>query len=181
MVLARKGSAMIYVILFLEFFKVGLFAIGGGLVTLPFLFDLSEQYAWFSTKELADMVAISESTPGPIGVNMATYAGYHAAGLWGGIIATLGLVTPSVIVIVLLARLLDRYKLNQNVQNILSGIRPAVVALILFAGLEIAKMAIVDLKTVIMLAVWLMMIHFWKRSPIFYLILAAVVGLVFQV
>ena len=82
---------MIYLLLFYEFFKVGLFAIGGGLVTVPFLFDLSAKYSWFTTKELADMIAISESTPGPLGVNMATFGGFHAAGIWGGIIATLGL------------------------------------------------------------------------------------------
>ena len=97
---------MIYLLLFYEFFKIGLFAIGGGLVTVPFLFDLSASYGWFSAKELADMIAIAESTPGPLGVNMATYAGYNSAGLLGAVIATLGLVTPSVIVIILVAKLL---------------------------------------------------------------------------
>ncbi len=171
---------MIYLVLFLEFFKVGLFAVGGGLVTVPFLFDLAEKYSWFTTKELADMIAISESTPGPIGVNMATYAGFHAAGVGGGIIATLGLITPSVIIIVMIARLMDKYRCNTRVQDVLSGIRPAVVALILFAGLEIAKLAIVDAKTAIMLAVLTALIHFWKKSPIFYLILSGVAGVVFQ-
>ena len=159
---------MIYLLLFYEFFKVGLFAIGGGLVTVPFLFDLSAKYSWFTTKELADMIAISESTPGPLGVNMATFGGFHAAGIWGGIIATLGLVTPSVIVIIIVAKLLDKYQCNIRVQRILSGIRPAVIALILFAGLQIAKLAIFDVKTAIVFAVFLGMIHFWKKSPIFY-------------
>lgn len=171
---------MIYLILFFEFFKVGLFAIGGGLVTVPFLFDLSEKYSWFTTKELADMIAISELTPGPIGVNMATYAGYHAAGIWGGIIATLGLVTPSVIIIIMIARLMDKYSCNRRVQDVLSGIRPAVVALIFCAGLEIAKLSIVDIKTALMLGVLVLMIHFWKKSPIFYLILSGFAGLIFQ-
>ncbi len=171
---------MIYLILFFEFFKVGLFAIGGGLVTVPFLFDLSEKYSWFTTKELADMIAISESTPGPIGVNMATYAGYHAAGIWGGIIATLGLVTPSVIIIIMIARLMDKYSCNRRVQDVLSGIRPAVVALIFCVGLEIAKLSIVDIKTALMLGVLVLMIHFWKKSPIFYLILSGFAGLIFQ-
>lgn len=171
---------MIYLLLFYEFFKVGLFAIGGGLVTVPFLFDLSAKYSWFTTKELADMIAISESTPGPLGVNMATFGGFHAAGIWGGIIATLGLVTPSVIVIIIVAKLLDRYQCNIRVQRILSGIRPAVIALILFAGLQIAKLAIFDVKTAIVFAVFLGMIHFWKKSPIFYLVLAALSGIVLQ-
>lgn len=171
---------MIYVILFLEFFKVGLFAVGGGLVTVPFLFDLADKYGWFTTKELADMIAISESTPGPIGVNMATYAGYHASEIWGGIIATLGLVMPSVIIIILIARLMDKYRCNTRVQDVLSGIRPAVVALILYAGLEIAKLSIVDVKTALMMAVLVILIHFWKKSPIFYLIISGVVGVIFQ-
>lgn len=171
---------MIYVILFLEFFKVGLFAVGGGLVTVPFLFDLAEKYGWFTTKELADMIAISESTPGPIGVNMATYAGYHASEILGGIIATLGLVAPSVIIIILIARLMDKYRCNTRVQDVLSGIRPAVVALILYAGLEIAKLSIVDVKTALMMALLVVLIHFWKKSPIFYLILSGVVGVIFQ-
>lgn len=165
---------MIYLLLFYEFFKVGLFAIGGGLVTVPFLFDLSAKYSWFTTKELADMIAISESMPGPLGVNMATFGGFHAAGIWGGIIATLGLVTPSVIVIIIVAKLLDKYQCNIRVQRILSGIRPAVIALILFAGLQIAKLAIFDVKTAIVFAVFLGMIHFWKKSPIFYLVLGGI-------
>ena len=134
----------------------------------------------FTTKELADMIAISESTPGPLGVNMATFGGFHAAGIWGGIIATLGLVTPSVIVIIIVAKLLDKYQCNLRVQRILSGIRPAVIALILFAGLQIAKLAIFDVKTAIVFAVFLGMIHFWKKSPIFYLVLAALAGIGLQ-
>lgn len=171
---------MIYLLLFYEFFKIGLFAIGGGLVTVPFLFDLADRYSWFTAKELADMIAVSESTPGPLGVNMATFAGYHAAGIGGGIIATLGLVTPSVIVIILIAKLMARYSCNVRVQHLLEGIRPAVIALILFAGVQIAKLAVTDVKSLIFLGVIWGMIHFWKRSPIFYLLLSAAAGLVLK-
>ena len=101
---------MTYLLLFAEFFKIGLLAVGGGLVTLPFLFDLAEKYPWFDVKTLTDMVAISESTPGPLGVNMATYAGFSAAGIGGGIVATLGLVLPSLLIIVLLAKVLQKYR-----------------------------------------------------------------------
>ena len=118
---------MIYLLLFTEFFKIGLFAIGGGLVTVPFLFDLVDKYGWFTAKELADMIAISESTPGPLGVNMATFAGYNAGGIFGGLVATLGLVMPSVIIIILIAKLMAKYQCNTRVQTVLSGIRPAVV------------------------------------------------------
>ena len=90
---------MIFLRLFWEFFKTGLFAIGGGMATVPFLFDISARTSWFTPSELANMIAISESTPGPIGVNMATYVGFETAGILGGLVATIGLVTPSVIII----------------------------------------------------------------------------------
>lgn len=171
---------MIYLILFYEFFKIGLFAIGGGLVTVPFLFDLAEVYPWFDAKDLADMIAISESTPGPLGVNMATYAGFKAAGVGGAIVATLGLVTPSVIIIMLISKLLKKFRNNIWVDSVLSGIRPAVIALILFAGLEVAKLTIIDWKTFLMFALFWCAIHFYKRSPIFYIVISAVIGIVFQ-
>lgn len=171
---------MIYLLLFFEFFKIGLFAIGGGLVTVPFLFDLSEAYGWFTTKELTDMIAIAESTPGPIGVNMATYAGFNAAGILGGIIATIGLVTPSVIVIVMICQLMNKYQCNRRVNTMLEGIRPAVIALIIFAGAELAKMSLADLAHGIIFAVLFASIRFYKKSPIFYLGLSAIAGIVLK-
>ena len=169
---------MTYLLLFVEFFKIGLFAIGGGLVTVPFLFDLSEKYAWFSAKELTDMIAIAESTPGPIGVNMATYAGFGAGGIWGAIIAVLGLVLPSVIIIIMVARLMDKYQCNTRVQVILRGIRPAVLALILFAGLELAKVTVADIGTVVLFLGLVAAIRTWRKSPIFYLFVSAILGIV---
>lgn len=171
---------MIYLQLFYEFFKIGLFAIGGGLVTVPFLFDLSANYGWFSTKELADMIAIAESTPGPLGVNMSTYAGFNAGGMLGAIIATVGLVSPSVIVIIMVAKLMDKYQCNSRVQTVLSGIRPAVLALILFAGLQIAQLSLTDLLSGVVFAALLAAIHFWKKSPIFYLCISAVIGILLK-
>ncbi len=95
---------MIYLRLFYEFFKAGLFSIGGGLATLPFLYDISDTTGWFTHGQLADMLAISESTPGPIGINMATYVGFTTGGVPGAVIATVGIITPSIIVILLIAR-----------------------------------------------------------------------------
>ena len=86
---------MVYLQLFVEFFKTGLLAVGGGLATLPFLKEIAQTYSWFSVSQLTDMIAISESTPGPIGINMSTYAGFHAAGIPGAIVSTLSLVLPS--------------------------------------------------------------------------------------
>lgn len=172
---------MTYFILALEFFKIGLFAVGGGLVTVPFLYDLTEQYDWFTAKELTDMIAVSQSTPGPVGINMATYAGYKAAGVWGSLLATLSLVTPSVIVVYLISKILTKWKDNPNVLRVLGGIRPAVLALILFAGWDIAKESIVNYQTAGLLALLVVAMRFYKKNAIFYIIISAVAGLIFHV
>ena len=172
---------MTYFILALEFFKIGLFAVGGGLVTVPFLYDLTEQYDWFTAKELTDMIAVSQSTPGPVGINMATYAGYKAAGVWGSLLATLSLVTPSVIVVYLISKILTKWKDNPNVLRVLGGIRPAVLALILFAGWDIAKESIVNYQTAGLLALLVVAMRFYKKSAIFYIIISVVAGLIFHV
>ena len=133
---------MIFLELFFRFFKAGLFAVGGGLATLPFLYEISDATGWFSHAQLADMVAISESTPGPIGVNMATYVGYSSAGLLGGLVATLGLITPSVIVIMIVARFLRSFSDNKYVQAVFYGLRPASTALISAAGYSVLKISL---------------------------------------
>lgn len=172
---------MIYLLLAYEFFKIGLFAIGGGLVTIPFLFDLSEQYHWFSTTELADMIAISQSTPGPIGINMATYVGFKTAGIVGAIIATLSLISPAIIVIYFVQKMLDKWATNVYVTNILSAVRPAVMALILFAGLDVAETAIFDYKTAGLLAFLLLCMSFYRKNVFIYIVISAIIGIVFEI
>ncbi len=137
---------MIYLILAYEFFKIGLFSIGGGMATLPFLMDLTNKYDWFTVSELTNMVAISESTPGPVGINMATYAGYNAAGVPGAIVATLALTAPAWIIIILIAKFLENFSENTNVKAAFYGIRPAVAALIGYAVWELLKIAIVSVS-----------------------------------
>ncbi len=171
---------MIYVLLFWEFFKIGLLAIGGGLVTVPFLFNLSNKYGWFSHQELADMIAISESTPGPLGVNMATYAGFNTAGFGGGIIATIGLTLPSLVVIVWVSKMLFRFRDNCYVQTGFYAIRPAVVALILGASVQLFNLAVVNILTVVIGAAFFAAVHFIRLHPIVYILLGAVVGIVLR-
>ena len=127
--------------LFWEFFKIGLFAVGGGMATIPFLYDLSDRTGWFTHAQLADMIAISESTPGPIGVNMATYVGFTTGGIPGAIIATLGLVAPSIIVILIIARVLEAFRQNKYVDAVFYGLRPCSVGLIAAAGMLVVKIA----------------------------------------
>ena len=129
-------------LLFAEFFKTGLFALGGGLATLPFLYNIADRYDWFTRDMIPDMLAISESTPGPIGVNMATYVGFTAGsttelGLFcsilGAVIATIGLITPSIIIVLIIAGILNKFKENRFVNSAFYGIRPAAVALVISA------------------------------------------------
>ena len=147
---------MIYLRLFWEFFKTGLFAIGGGMATVPFLQDIASKTGWYTAGQLADMIAVSESTPGPMGVNMATYVGYTvgrgAYGVVGGILgsltATIGLVCPSVICILIIAYFLDKFRTSKLVDNTLYGLRPASVALISAAGIEIMIYALFKMSSI---------------------------------
>lgn len=189
---------MILLRLFWEFFKTGLFAVGGGMATLPFLYDMADRTGWFTAAQLADMIAVSESTPGPIGVNMATYVGFHAAGILGALVATLGLITPEVIIILLIARVLQKFRQNKTVDAAFYGLRPCSVGLIAAAGLLVVKVAMfrfdlykesgvfTDLFNwkALALAAVLLVLTRWvkplkKLHPIFFILGSAVIGIVF--
>ena len=124
----------VYLRLFFEFFKTGLFAVGGGMATLPFLKIMGESTGWFTQTDLMNMLAVSESTPGPVGINMATYVGFTTAGLTGSIVATIGEVTPSIIVILIVAAMLAKFRDSKYVANAFYGLRPASTGLIGAAG-----------------------------------------------
>ena len=190
---------MIYLRLFWEFFKVGLFSVGGGLATLPFLYSLGAKTGWFSTADVANMLAVSESTPGPIGVNMATYVGFDWGGVLGGVVATLGLVTPSMIVIVLIAMALQAFRTNKYVDAAFYTLHPASTGLIAAAGWSVFALVLVNLdayrasyqladlfqwKNLILFAViWVLtnlVKPLKKLHPVVFLALAAVVGIVFR-
>lgn len=138
-----------YLRLMYEFAKTGLFAVGGGLATLPFLYEMAEKTGWFTKQDILNLVAISESTPGAIGVNMSTYVGNllgtnFLQGLLGGILATLALAAPSVVVIVLISKILGKFKQSPLVQGVFKGLRPASTGLIVAAGLSVAQMALLN-------------------------------------
>ena len=185
--------------LFWEFFKTGLFAVGGGMATLPFLYDMSARTGWFTAAQLTDMIAVSESTPGPIGVNMATYVGYTTAGIPGSVIATLGLIAPSVIVILLIARVLQSFRSNRYVDAAFYGLRPCSIGLIAAAGLLVVKITLFDfelfretgavldllrLKALLLAAVLLVFTRCVKQTkklhPIVFIACSALVGIVFR-
>lgn len=188
---------MIYLILFLEFFKTGLFSVGGGLATLPFLSQMADKYPWLTHEMLVDMVAVSESTPGPLGINMATYAGYHAAGIPGALVATLSLVLPSVIIIMLIAKFLAKFDEKPLVQDTFAGLRPAVAGLIAAAGWSVMEVSlfhfenfsglstfwtVIDWKAWILFAAILVLTRLpkiKKLHPAAFIGLAAVAGIAF--
>ena len=170
-------------LLFFEFFKIGLFAIGGGLVTIPFLYDLADKTGWFSTDTIPNMIALSESTPGPLGINMATYTGFTINGILGSFFATLGLVTPSVIIIVLIAKLLTKYRQNQYVQKLFNAIKPAVLALILVAGITIFQQTVLTdtlIKELVLFLLLFLTITKTKFHPIFFILISGIIGIIFQ-
>ncbi len=186
---------MILLQLFFEFFKTGLFSVGGGLATLPFLYEISDRTSWYTHAQLADMIAISESTPGPIGVNMSTYVGFTTAGIPGALIASLGLITPSIIVILVVAHFLKTYKDNKWVNAAFYGLRAASVGLIAAAGFAVLKIALLnpaayaDSGNLIQLFRWKelalaaaigVVLFKWKPHPILVIVAAAVVGIVFR-
>ena len=181
---------MIYLILFLEFFKVGLFTIGGGLASLPFLYELAEKYTWITKPMIADMIAISQSTPGPIGINMATYVGFKSGGILGGIIATFAIVLPSFIIIIIIANFLNKFKNSKLVDSAFKGLRPTVTGLIAVAWFEIIKISIINVNNlfdiainfkalIVFLSIFLLTKKFDKH-PIVFIGIGALVGIIFK-
>lgn len=181
---------MIYLRLFFEFFKTGLFAVGGGLATIPFLQEMADRTGWFTREFLSDMIAVAESTPGPIGVNVATYAGFTTAGIPGALIASLGLIMPSVILILIIGMMLDRFKNNPYVNRAFYGIRPMVVGMIAAVALNLIISSVfridlgalketisgIDWRILVMFAAFLFATNKWKLHPILYIVIAGMLG-----
>lgn len=179
-----------------EFFKTGLFAIGGGMATFPFLQDISDKYGWFSGDELLNMIAVSESTPGAIGINTATFAGYKAFGVPGGILATISLITPAIIIILIICRGLEKFKNSIMVGNMFETIRPATAGLILGAMLNVMIISLfnvklyektgnfMDLFQIIQLLIFsgfLISLRKYKKiHPLVIIFLGAIFGIVFK-
>ncbi|MEE1242968.1 MAG: chromate transporter [Frisingicoccus sp.] len=179
----------------IEFFKTGLFAVGGGLATLPFLYAMGEATGWFTAQDVANMIAISESTPGPMGVNMATYVGFNCFGVLGSLVGPLALVFPSVVIIVIISKILNKFKESKLVQDVFYGLRPASTGLIIAAGLGVAKIALLyvdnfidtgnifnlfNYKAIILAAVIFFVMRKKDLHPILVVVISAVIGILFK-
>lgn len=186
---------MILLRLFWEFFKTGLFSVGGGLATLPFIYNISDKTGWFTHQQIADMIAVAESTPGPIGINMATYVGFTSAGVVGSLVATLGIITPDIIIILIIAMFLKKFRESKLVESAFYGLRPASAALIAAAGWSVVKISLLHLDAgalhdifqwkaiALAVAVWVLtnLIQQTKKwHPLAFIALSAVIGVLFQ-
>lgn len=170
-----------YIYLMFEFLKTGLFAIGGGLATLPFLREMTMHYPWFTMEDLLDMIAVSESTPGPIGVNMATFAGFNAGGVLGALVATLSLIFPSIIITIIIASFMERFQESVLIQRGFYLLRAATAGLIAGAIFEVIVISLNRLASLIMFGVLILLIRkFPKIHPIAFIVVSAFLGIIFK-
>lgn len=179
-------------ILAIEYFKIGCVAIGGGYTVIPFLYYLVEKYQWFNVSEIAEMIAVSNLTPGPIGINMATFVGLKIGGVWGSALTTVAFMIPSFIIILALSKFLKKHKQNELICHIIYGLRPAALALITAAGLKIMGSTVFDFekfkishqfsdiisaKAFILLLIFVSVGLKFRKKPLIIIVLAIVTGL----
>ncbi|EXJ23559.1 Chromate transport protein [Alkalibacterium sp. AK22] len=180
---------MILLELFLSFFQIGLFSFGGGYAALPLIEqELIHAQGWITSQQFIDILTLSEMTPGPIAINAATFSGNQIAGILGGIVATVGVTLPSVIIVQLLAYVYFKYKNLTMVQGVIQGVRPAVVALIASAGVTIFMTAMfghsnwpvaideINWVSILIFAVGLLFMRRFKASPIQIILISGLAG-----
>ena len=169
---------MIFLLLIAEFFKIGLFSFGGGYATLPFLYHISQHYGWYTLEELTQMTAVASNTPGPVGINVATYAGMKTAGVLGALSATVSEMLPSLILVLIVAKLLKKFSDNFYVKAVISTLKPISCALLVSVVIGLLKPELHDLKAMILLTLLLLLSWKSKKMPLFYILISAIVGVV---
>ena len=170
---------MIYLLLILEFLKIGLFSFGGGYATIPFLYHISEVYNWYSLEELTKMTAIASITPGPVGINIATYAGLKTAGILGAIAATLSEILPSLFLVIFVAKLLKKYSKNFYVKSIINTLKPISCALLTAVALQFLKEEWTNYKSMLLLLFLLVLSRKNKKDPLFYIFISTFIGILY--
>ena len=172
---------MIYLHLILEFFKIGLFSFGGGYATIPFLYHISEVYHWYSLEELTQMVAVASITPGPVGINVATYAGLKSAGIFGSALATISEMLPSLFLVIIVSKLLRKFSDNFYVKAAIETLKPISCALLTSVAIGLLKPSITDIRAMVLLGVLLITSWKSKKDPLFYIFIAAIIGVLIAV
>lgn len=168
---------MIYLLLIYEFFKIGLFSFGGGYATIPFLYHLAVQYGWYTVEELKQMTAIASITPGPVGINAATYAGIKTAGILGAFFATIFEMLPSLILVIIVSKLLRKFSENFYVKSVIATLKPISCALLVSVAVGLIKPSIGDIKSLILLGVLLLLSWKTKKDPLFYMMISGFAGI----
>ena len=171
---------MIYFQLIYEFFKIGLFSFGGGYATMPFLLEISENYGWYTPKELSHMTAVASITPGPVGINAATYAGMKTAGIFGAVFATISEILPSLILVIFVSKILAKYRENFYVKAVIETLKPVSCALLISVALGLLQLELHNIKGLLLLAFLLLLSWKSKKDPIFYILLSAIIGVLFN-
>lgn len=166
--------------LFLEFFKIGLFSFGGGYATIPFLYHISQTYHWFSPSDLEKMIAVASITPGPVGINMATYSGMQSGGVLGSLIATTSIILPALFIVILISKILKKFKENFIVKSAVYGLKPAACGLLSAVAIDLIKNNLVSGLSIGIFVVFLLLSFKIKKDPIFYLAATGLIGLVLK-
>lgn len=170
---------MIIFELFISFLKIGAFSFGGGYAMLPLIEkEIIEVHKWLTLPEFIDILAVVEMTPGPVAINSATFLGYKVAGVLGSIVATTAVVLPSIVVILIIAHFLSKFKNSPYVEWAFKGIRPVVLGLIVTASLTVSKNSILDIKSFVLMIVLFYLTSFKNLHPILTIVIAGVVGAV---
>lgn len=163
--------------LFISFLKIGAFSFGGGYAMLPLIRkEIIDIHGWLTTKEFIDILAVVEMTPGPVAINSATFLGYKVGGILGAVAATTAVVLPSIVIILIIAHFLTRVKDSPYVSWAFTGIRPVVLGLITAASLTVAKDAIIDIKSLVLMVILFYLTSFKKLHPILVIVMAGIVG-----
>ena len=168
---------MIYLQLFFEFFKIGLFSFGGGYATIPFLYHISQMYNWYSIDELTQMTAVASITPGPVGINVATYAGLKSAGILGSLLATTAEMLPSLFLVIVVSKLLKKFSDNFYVKTTIETLKPISCALLVSVAIGLIKPELTELKSLVLLGILLLLSWKTKKDPLFYIAFSAFAGL----
>lgn len=170
---------MLYLQLFWQFFQIGVFSFGGGYATLPFLYEIADKFHWYSSADLTNMLAISSITPGPVGVNVATFAGFNSGGILGSLIATTSVVLPSFIIVTIVSKMLEKFRTNKYVKGAVSAVKPAGCALLSAVGIKLLFTSNLHLfGTLLLVALITLSVVRKKTDPLVYLGVSAVAGLV---
>ena len=172
---------MIYLLLIYEFFKIGLFSFGGGYATIPFLYHISETYSWYTINDLTNMIAVASITPGPVGINVATFAGLKTGGILGSVSATISEMLPSFILVIIVSKILNKFSENFYVKSAIETLKPISCALLIAVLAGLLKPHITDIKALILLAVLLLLSIKSKKDPLFYIAFSGIVGVLLKI